>query len=210
MDLLTPCTEKFSGLLARLDAAGWIDDVAALRSAVEDLGGSHAVAAYVQAEVAAWKDSGLGARDLLCRETATHYKWFIGASAETGAVLWLHDYKPADQRAAAYAQSVHDHRYSFASWILAGAYTHQRYSNDAHPQLVEETRYEAPSSYVMDADEIHGVTGLEHGTLTLILQAPARRSYSTQHDWQGGVKRRHVDFDGRLEEFGRFIETLQA
>jgi hypothetical protein len=190
---LEPYTPACSELLRRLAEL----DGQPLDAAREQLRGDvDALRSTVEAELAAWAREGMHGRDLLCHETGTHFKWFLGTTAER--VLWLHQYKPTDARSATYAETIHDHRYSFVSVVLAGGYDHVHYEiRPDGPVAVRTEQYRAPDDYVLDADAPHRVTGLLDGTLTVILQGPARKDHSTVFH-PDGRRTRHSAYDARL------------
>jgi predicted metal-dependent enzyme (double-stranded beta helix superfamily) len=118
-----------------------------------------------------------------------------------GPFVWIHEYKPATARRPGYADSVHDHRYSFCSAVVRGGYVHRIFDvvGQAAPVLQVERVLEAPHVYVLDADEVHSVTEMRDGTLSLVVQAPKRRGYSTEYVGVDGQPRRHYDFASRAQ-----------
>jgi hypothetical protein len=164
------------------------------------------VRAVIDAELAAWDREGLGTRELLCHDTGTHHKWFVGVVEPRATVIWLHEYKPAARRADTHALTIHNHRYAFASAVLRGGYDHEHYVLDAdgRPTLAATERYRPPDSYVIGADELHRVSGLLDGTVTLIVQGPIERGHSAVFDASGRV-REHVANARRLPDLRRTI-----
>jgi hypothetical protein len=150
------------------------------------------------AEISAWAEEGMGDRDLLCHETGTHFKWFLGRIQERGLIFWVHQYKPAAARAPTYADTIHNHRYSFASVMLRGGYDHVHYASDGLRLVVRRVEtYRPPASYVLAADAPHRVTNLLDGTLTVVVQGPPERGFSTVFDPQSG-ERRHLSYNERI------------
>jgi hypothetical protein len=195
--MIQPGSAAMTALSDDLDALDWRREAEALAQTVRVLSAVDRVREALRAESDHLRHHGLGERMLLCRETPTHWKWFLGGSTAS-ILLWLHEYKPSTQRRPGYADSVHDHRYSFVSAIVCGGYIHRRFTvDDGVARLSREEVVEAGSVYALDADEVHGVAGLQDGTLTLIAQAPKRRPFSTEFFTDGRPPQRHHDFDER-------------
>lgn len=186
-------------LLERLSRLDWRSDEAALAATSDIMSAGETPRMVVEQEFAAWKQSErLPSTELLSRETPTHWKWFVGGHLD-GPLLWIHEYKPPSLRRPGYAQSIHDHRYSFCSAIVRGGYVHRTFVvvDNRVPTFRDARMLVAPSVYVLDADQVHSVGDLQDGTLTLIVQAPKRRGYSTEYFMNGAEPRRHYDFASR-------------
>jgi hypothetical protein len=197
-----PGSTVASELLERLSKLDWRHDEVALETTSRILGASEIPRMVVEHEFAAWKQSGsLPSTELLSRETPTHWKWFIGGRIE-GPLLWVHEYKPAKLIRVGYAQSIHDHRYSFCSSIIRGGYVHRTFALYDHrvPTVCDTRTFVAPSVYVLHADVIHSIDDIQDGTLTLIVQAPKRRGYSTEYFENGAEPHRHYDFASRARQ----------
>ena len=162
--------------------------------------------AVIAEELAAWEREGLGTRELLCHDTGTHHKWFVGVVEPRSFVIWLHEYKPAGRRAESHALTIHDHRYGFVSTVLCGGYDHEHYVLDAdgRPVLTATERYRPPDTYRLGADALHRVTELLDGTITLIVQAPVERDHSVVYG-PSGVVRDHPANSRRLPELRRAL-----
>ncbi|MFI9362043.1 hypothetical protein ACIG5E_13435 [Kitasatospora sp. NPDC053057] len=88
----------------------------------------------------------------------------------------LHRFRPG------YFDRPHNHRWSFASEILAGSYRHTLYGadtgftsldpDDLRPLLIRTER--AGDWYVLDHTAVHSVTA-EAGTISLVLRGPAAK-----------------------------------
>jgi len=140
--------------------------------------------------LATWLD-GLDTEELaiLCDrsvERASHFKWFLGDSAD-GYVVWLHEYKTGElpDAVGSFAASVHNHRYSFVSQVLTGSLLVSDFLLDPARQfpVFSETRtIPAPSTYFLSSDKIHRIDATEPSTCTLVVQGPPERSYSRVYD----------------------------
>jgi hypothetical protein len=151
-------------------------------------------------------------RDLLNRsvERPTHYKWFMGETV-SGVVCWLHQYKddPSGSGIGFFARSVHDHRYSFVSKVLAGTLHMQDYSVPVadglySPPVPEDTsHYNQGSVYKVTWTQIHGVTGWKPGTTTILLQSPVYQAVSHVYDLEGRTVR-------DVPDLSRVLETMTS
>lgn len=138
------------------------------------------------------------------RETSTHYVWPLVADPETGLKLHVNQYKGHAEMGAGYAQSIHDHRYSFASMILAGGYRESRYECEGHlagtfaMAQSGDVSFVAGAMNLVDHTAYHSVGDILPGTFTLLLKAPAAKAASTSVREIDGVwrSRRHVPVEG--------------
>jgi hypothetical protein len=140
------------------------------------------------------------------RETSTHYKWHLHADPQHRFVLWLHEYKTAGLRSPGYADSIHNHRYGLSSLVLSGGYTHMRFVVRRDPaegralvNRVAAHQLGPGSTYSISADEFHRVADLVDGTVTLVVEHPAIRAYSTSVDTAGHVLH-HYPIEARYDE----------
>jgi hypothetical protein len=93
---------------------------------------------------------------------------------EDGYRLRVHRFRPG------YFDRPHDHRWSFASMILTGAYRHVQYGTNEHfatiapadlrPSQIRTER--AGDHYVLHHTAVHSVTA-DAGTISLVLRGPA-------------------------------------
>jgi hypothetical protein len=135
----------------------------------------------IHATVNSWNTANLNKRQLQCHETATHYKWFIYYHDKLGYRVWLHQYKlPADRRVG-HAEVPHNHRYSLASVVLRGGFTHHRFERE--DGKLEELKHERQSFsrgdvYMVKWPQLHRLSELVDHTVTLVVESPTARHYS--------------------------------
>lgn len=206
-----PASPLLAGVFNEMRGVSWSDPASGAARTHEVLE-SRDLRLGVSAEVDSWTRDGIGVRELLSHDTATHLKWFVAYSAENGVAMWLHQYKASDGQQKDFGVSVHNHRYWFVSTVLYGGYEHVRYALDENdsPIAVSRELYEPPNSYIMDPNEIHRLDQIQFPTLTLIVQGPAIRHHSTVFSHDG--TRQFPDFEARAgalraEMRGRFNDN---
>jgi len=160
------------------------------------------------ASLIAWLN-GLNRKELaaLCArsvERASHFKWFLGDSAN-GYVVWLHEYKmdKLPDAVGSFAASVHNHRYSFVSQVLTGSLLVSDFSLDPirHFPILSETRtIRAQSTYLLSSDEIHRIDATAPSTCTLVIQGPPERTFSRVFDLPNETFRDIYDLPSRFPE----------
>jgi hypothetical protein len=140
-------------------------------------------------------------------EKTSHYKWYLGGAADGSYELWLHEYKPRSLRREGHATVAHNHRFWLSSIVLRGGFTDSRFGRDDHsPTLLRETarRRLAPNdTMVIDADEIHSLSELDDGTVTLVVQSAPVRSYSEVFE-EGRVST-YFDLEAKLTDLGESL-----
>jgi hypothetical protein len=135
-------------------------------------------------------------------EKSTHQKWFLGEGGSAYSV-WLHEYAPPDvfARSSRFAASIHNHRYSFTSRVLAGALHTVEYDEDpkaADRVVVTAKRsIEAGGTMRLSADTIHQIEAVAPRTRTLLIQGPIVRHYSTCYE-RGGGRRDIFDHESQF------------
>jgi hypothetical protein len=134
-------------------------------------------------------------------ERSSHYKWFLGGNIHD-YLVWLHQYKaPSEFRAInRFAASIHDHRLWFCSRVVAGGLHATWYKavlgeQKAHLTAIMRRRLPPGAVVQMEAQEIHGIDDVEEGTVTLLIQGPPERHYSTSFDLSDGGMRRNYDLE---------------
>jgi hypothetical protein len=139
-------------------------------------------------------------------ETSTHYKWWLVGNESTQEVLWLHVYKRPSSMVRGYAESAHDHRYSFTSLILRGGYTNSSHQfSNGHLSKISDELLLQGSILHMHPAAIHSLSGIQAGTITLVFQQrPARTSSFV---YRSSERRAIPDFAERLP---LLIEALQS
>lgn len=138
-------------------------------------------------------------------EKTTHYKWFLAEDPTKRFQVWLHEYKPSTHRREGHATVAHNHRFWLTSLILRGGFTDTRYeradeSNRESASLarLDSRRMTPGDTMVLDPDEIHSLSALRDGTLSLIVQGRPIRSYSEV--FEGGKVRRYSDLGAKLAD----------
>lgn len=187
-----------------------------LRARIEtwrDGGGLHSIADF-KAQVQKNRDLAQAMTEA-ARETTTHYVWPVQSNWTADVGVYVHEYKdPSDMRSG-YADSVHDHRYSFASLILAGGYTETRYSLDFHG---DRARITATEDYLrqegdvvaVESDVFHRVHTVLPQTLTLVLKARPTKRSSTSVDLATGGTRTHTPTENRLSTMLELLDESAA
>jgi len=143
-------------------------------------------------------------------ETSTHYKWLCHRDPERRFTVWLHQYKPTTMRRPGHANVAHNHRYDFSSLILVGALTEQQYAEPATPplRLIDERTLTAGQTYSVLADEIHAMSGIEDGTLTLVVEGAPVRHHSRVYDVTTGDVTCYPDFIEQYDALTAAVEGL--
>jgi predicted metal-dependent enzyme (double-stranded beta helix superfamily) len=134
-------------------------------------------------------------------EKTTHYKWFLDEDPAGRFQIWLHEYKPKTHRREGHASVAHNHRFWLTSLILRGGFTDTRYERkreSAAISPIESRRMEPGDTMVIDPGEIHSLSELEDGTLSLVVQSEPIRSYSEV--FEDGEMRRYYDLEAKLTD----------
>jgi hypothetical protein len=135
-------------------------------------------------------------------DTSTHYKWLVYRSPQSKFVLWLHEYKDPKDRLAGYAQVPHDHRYDISSLILEGGYTSALWQRfDETIRQAGEEVYRKGSIITLTHDQIHSLVRIEPETMTLVVEGPTIKGFSSAYDEGRGKPRIFRDFPTRWPEF---------
>jgi hypothetical protein len=115
-------------------------------------------------------------------DTPTHFKWLVYRNQRPRFTLWLHEYKASQLRGPGYAQVPHDHRYDIASLILTGGYiaaTWQITQGKLTPADIKSYR---PFDVMrLGHTEIHSLVEIEPETLTLVVEGPRIKAFSTAY-----------------------------
>jgi hypothetical protein len=118
---------------------------------------------------------------MLCRsvDTTTHLKLSLDHNAHRALRLWLHVYKEWPPAEGRFAASIHDHRYAFVSKILSGGYVEQRWTVEPERVLpLQFTKRDVNTLNIVRATDVHSLVSVEPGTVSLVVQLPAERSFS--------------------------------
>lgn len=142
----------------------------------------------------------------LSRETPTHFKWNLFSAPDGSYRIWLHEYKDAATRLPGYAQTIHNHRYAFASLILAGGYLHSRFkvetSDDliaARPQPIATSEIFSGARYALSSRDFHSVTAILDGTVSLVIQWSSCNAHSVSVDPSTRRAVRHYPIESRFD-----------
>lgn len=140
---------------------------------------------------------------LACRsvDTATHLKLSLDQNRHRGLRVWLHVYKPWNPVQDRYAASVHDHRYPFASKILRGGYREDRWAVSGTLRIIGSRCFSTGEVNVVGAEEVHSLGDVVEGTITLVVQLPTARQYSTVYRSTDGTPtgQRVFDVESQLD-----------
>lgn len=151
----------------------------------------------------------------LSRETPTHYKWHLFANDDTHVHVWLHEYKPTSVRSQGYTQTVHNHRYPMTALLLAGGYCCTKYavtpdSDNLHAdvRVLDAQRLFGGNVYSMGPNEFHSLSEIQNGTVSLMVQGKAVRSYSTSVDAVSRLIATHTPIEYRLNNLRSVLGAM--
>jgi predicted metal-dependent enzyme (double-stranded beta helix superfamily) len=142
------------------------------------------------------------------KETATHFVWTIDTNPSTGAKLCLHQFKNSDVAGSGYANTIHNHRYDFLTYLLTGGYVEEVYDLNASSLTLRETLTDIPTPRavrqregtirVIHSGSFHRVRDVEAGTITLVLKAPPQSRWSVSVDLETGCVVTHHSLNDRV------------
>ena len=146
-------------------------------------------------------------------ERPSHYKWLLGGNRRS-YLVWLHQYKSPEEfaRADRFAASVHDHRLWFTSRVISGALHVTWYgleiSGETAPlKILRRRRLSIGMVVQMNPEEIHKIDNVEDGTLSLVIQGPAERHFSTVFGLSDGSMVRKYDLDALYPNLVAELDT---
>jgi predicted metal-dependent enzyme (double-stranded beta helix superfamily) len=192
--------------LDRIAAIDWSSSDAAHREAsrVLDALDAEGLLAELKGDLEAIVDPGRSA------EKTTHYKWLVADDPRGRFKLWLHEYKPKELRREGHAAIPHNHRFWLSSVILRGGFTDSRFRRVQRPgpqtdwiEPQDSRAMSVGSTMTLAPAEIHALSDLHDGTVSLIVEGEAVRSFSEV--FEGGVARRYYDLEAKLADFGRSL-----
>jgi predicted metal-dependent enzyme (double-stranded beta helix superfamily) len=186
----------WESLLEQLDRLDW-DDRAAAHAETRQILANVDPSNFLESLKGSPSDA-IPARDAV--EKTTHYKWLIGKGDEQRFELWLHEYKPSNLRRPGHATVPHNHRFWLTSLILRGGFSDTRYArfesqDEALVKPVTSRPLRPGETMVIDPDEIHSLSELEEGTLSMVVQSQPIRSYSEV--FENGEVRRYSDLEAK-------------
>lgn len=187
-------------LMEELAALGWSDRAGAHRDAQHALMRVESPAALLESV----RNVDPLARELdRSVEKTTHFKWFVASGPDRNFELWVHDYKPVEQRRTGHAVVAHNHRFWFTSLLLRGGFRSTRFElvspDSAELQETSALTLNAGDTYVVDPSEIHALTDIQEGTLTLLVQSNSVRSFSDVYE--NGRVTRYYDLAAQFDSF---------
>jgi hypothetical protein len=138
------------------------------------------------------------------RETATHYVWPLRIIGN-GYGLALNEFKDPRQMMFGYADTIHNHRYSFVSLVLSGGYRQIRSTVEVPKpgtaaqvcDIGQDDIFEG-SILAINHEEFHRLIDVKHRTMTLLVKCPAVKEASISVDAETLRASRHVPVEARL------------
>jgi hypothetical protein len=138
------------------------------------------------------------------RETATHYVWPL-RMVGSGYGLAINEFKDPRQMMFGYANTIHNHRYSFVSLVLSGGYRQIRSRVDiSRPgraaqvcDIGQDDIFEG-SILAINHEEFHRLIDVRHRTMTLLVKCPAVKEASISVDAETLRASWHVPVEARL------------
>jgi hypothetical protein len=155
-----------------------------------------------------WSARQVATMDNGSHNTSTHYKWLVHRDEDLRFTLWIHDYKPAEERGPGYAEVPHNHRYDLCSIVLNGGYTSVLYDVSNGPTSIEKPALRPGDVLSLRHYEVHALTEIWEGTLTLFIEGPTIAPFSTAF-YLDGARRNFVDFQGRREQFRERLKSSE-
>ncbi|MFI5713873.1 hypothetical protein [Kribbella sp. NPDC051620] len=194
MNRNTPGLEEMIAALAQFDATAetWRSQVEIILDGLTD------PRELIKSHMRGWSAPERADMEWRSHVTATHYKWLLHRDP-AGFTLWLHDYKPSDERGFGYAEVPHNHRYDLCSRVLRGGFTNQEHDVSEEVAYLRSKNSLAVGDLLsLDHETVHSLADILPGTKTLLVEGPRKRTWSTSYP-VGGSSRRHVDFEGRFD-----------
>jgi 8-oxo-dGTP diphosphatase len=142
----------------------------------------------------------------LSHDLPSHYKWFLYKSPLHNYSIWINEYKK--DRQYGYANTIHNHRYWFASLLLKG-YFHQAFHKaegwngkefNSIP-VVDELHTGSGDVYALSPEIIHSFPKIEDETVTLLIRSKALYDYSTSFNNNTKKSTNHYSFKTKLPHF---------
>lgn len=201
----------FGDFLDRLHEVRWSPPELVPAGVVSLLAGLRDRPWILRDEVMAWASGDLELRGMKSRDTSTHYKWFIDRAESSGCRVWLHQYKPRATRGRGYAVVPHNHRYSFASIILRGGFTHHRFQRQGEhlgEVLRQREVFRADKIYTLTYDEIHSLSDISDLTMTLVVESPVIRNYSEAFYDEAGKPKKFSDMVALYPSVMQTVDAL--
>jgi hypothetical protein len=186
-------------LIKQLDLLSW-DDSNWRKYAADILCDTSHLSTMVYDHMRSWDPRQVSEKDNGSHNTSTHYKWLVHRDDDLRFTLWLHDYLPNEERGPGYAEVPHNHRYDVCSIVLNGGYTSVLYDASNALQVIEKPTLRSGDVLSLHHNEVHALTEICEGTLTLFIEGPTITRFSTAF-YPDGRRRNFVDFPGRRKQF---------
>jgi hypothetical protein len=140
------------------------------------------------------------------RETSTHYVWPLYIT-NSGYGIVINEFKDPRQMAVGYANTTHNHRYSFASLVLSGGYRQVRSNveisglgQSAHVYDIDQDDILEGRMLTISHEEFHRITDVQRRTMTLLVKCPAVKEASISVDVATRRASRHVPVEARVTQ----------
>lgn len=105
-------------------------------------------------------------------------------------------------------EQVHNHRFNFASVILAGSYVHERYDVSGEvPRRVAADELRTGDAYWFGTDQFHRTLPSKDLTISMVLRGRAMLANSTSVDLESGDRTEHY---GSTDELRQAIDGART
>jgi predicted metal-dependent enzyme (double-stranded beta helix superfamily) len=128
----------------------------------------------------------------------SHKKFFLYKSEEQKFSIWINQFKP--ERKSGFANSIHNHRYWFASVPLKGGFI-QNIHDGLSSKIIKVERIEHGEAYSIFPNTVHSFADIFPETVTLLVRSRAYFPYSESYDEQTETVRRHYSLASKIDEF---------
>jgi predicted metal-dependent enzyme (double-stranded beta helix superfamily) len=131
-------------------------------------------------------------------DLSSHKKFFVYRSEQQKFSIWINQFKT--ERKSGFANSIHNHRYWFASVPLKGGFIqniHDRLSS----RIIKTERIEQGKAYYISPNAVHSFDEIFPETVTLLVRSRAYFPYSESYDEQTETVKRHYSLASKIDEF---------
>ncbi len=142
---------------------------------------------------------------------STHFKyWIYGESVhpDDGANVWMHAYT-GNELPGELVERPHNHRADIALLIGNGGYRHAIFRPQESGLIapVYEAEVKPGSIYWLSANEVHSVSEVEPGTITVMIQGRPRRGFSEVYSPDGTAER--IPARSEQPDFREYLASLK-
>ena len=142
----------------------------------------------------------------MARETSTHYVWPLYMTNK-GYYVAINEFKDPQDITTGYATILHNHRYSFISFVLSGGYRQVRGDVELlHPRRATQIR-DLGEDVVTEGDivkvnhdDFHRLSAISSHTVTLVVKCPAAKGESLSVDASTLRVTKHVPVEARVRQ----------